>query len=192
MRQVYWLRREDIAFFEEGVQLVQERRRAADTVEVHSKGGEGDHGRIGAFMVRTKGPKGGGRRSFVGGAVRVLRDQYTEGEERSFGGLQERGRVEGVDEREIDILPQEWAGEGEGDVEIAKGRSSGGTDTGELRAELWEDRGSTEAGGDGRFTMGDSDRREMGVAGVYGIGQVEYGGSILVFQGAGEKDRRAE
>ena len=130
VRQVYWLRREDIAFFEEGVQLVQERRRAADTVEVHSKGGEGDHGRIGAFMVRTKGPKGGGRRSFVGGAVRVLRDQYTEGEERSFGGLQERGRVEGVDEREIDILPQEWAGEGEGDVEIAKGRSSGGTDTG--------------------------------------------------------------
>ena len=38
--------------------------------------------------------------------------------------------MEGVDEREIDILPQEWAGEGEGDVEIAKGRSSGGTDTG--------------------------------------------------------------
>ena len=48
MHQVYCLRREDIAFFERGVELGPERRRAADTVEVHFKGGKGDQGRKGS------------------------------------------------------------------------------------------------------------------------------------------------
>ena len=35
-------------------------------------------------------------------------------------------------------------------------------------------------------------KRVMGVAGVYGIREVEYGGCIVGFQGAGGKDRQAE
>ena len=40
--------------------------------------------------------------------------------------------------------------------------------------------------------MGDLERGEMGVTGVYGIREVEHGGSIVGFLGAGRKDRRAE
>ena len=75
---------------------------------------------------------------------------------------------------------------------IAKERSSGGTDTEGVRAALGEDRGSNEAGGDGSSTMSDRERWEMDVAGVYGVREVEHGGSIVGFQGAGGKDRRAE
>ena len=60
VHQVYCLRRGDIAFFEKGMQLGPERRRAADTVEVHFIGGKRDQGRIGAVMVTTKGAKGVG------------------------------------------------------------------------------------------------------------------------------------
>ena len=57
-------------------------------------------------------------------------------------------------------------------MEIARERSSGGTDTGGVRAALGEDRGSNEDGGDGSSTVGDSEAGEMGVAGVYGIHEV--------------------
>ena len=60
-----------------------------------------------------------------------------------------------MDERSSDILPQERAGEGRGEVEIAgKGGGSGGTETGGVRAALGEDEGSNEAGGDGSAVMG--------------------------------------
>ena len=49
-----------IAVVEKGMQLGPERRRAADTVEVHFIGGKRDQGRIGAVMVTTKGAKGVG------------------------------------------------------------------------------------------------------------------------------------
>ena len=94
-----------------------------------------------------------------------------------------------VDERASDILPQERAGEGAGEVEIARKESSGGTDTGGNRAVLGEDSGRNEANRDGSSTIGDPERGEMGVAGVYGLREVEYGRSIL---GASGKDRRAE
>ena len=109
-----------------------------------------------------------------------------------FDGLQERGRVEGVNERTSDTLPQERAGEGGGEVEIARERDSGGTETGGVRAALGEDEGSNEAGGDGSAVMGDPERGEMGVTAFYGIREVEYRGPIAGFKGAGRKDRRAE
>ena len=79
-----------------------------------------------------------------------------------------------------------------GEVEITRKGGSGGTETGGVRAALGEDEGSTEAGGDGSAAMGGPGRGEMGVTGVYGIREVEYGGPIAGFQGAGRKDRRAE
>ena len=97
-----------------------------------------------------------------------------------------------MDERSSDILPQERAGEGGGEVEIARKGGRGGTETGGVRAALGEDRGSNEAGGDRKTTMGDPERGEMGVTGVYGIREVEHGGSIMGFQSAGRKETRAE
>ena len=79
-----------------------------------------------------------------------------------------------------------------GEVEITRKGGSGGTETGGVRAALGEDRGSNEAAGDGSTTMGAAERGGMGVKGVYGKREVEYGGSIVGFQGAGRKDRRAE
>ena len=136
-----------MAFFENGVQLGPERWRAADTVEVLFKGGKGDQGRIGAGHGENERGEmgwrsGGERRGFVGGAVRVLRVQYTGAGERPFDGLQERGRVKSMGGRTSEILPQERAGEGGGEVEIARESGSGGTETGGVRAALGEDRGS--------------------------------------------------
>ena len=74
----------------------------------------------------------------------------------------------------------------------SKERSSNGTETGRVRAALGEDRGSNEASGDGSATIGNPERGEMGVTGVYGTHEIEYGGSNVGFQGAGRKGRRAE
>ena len=79
-----------------------------------------------------------------------------------------------------------------GEVEIARETGRGGTETGEVRAALGDDRESNEAGGDGSATMGDPEGGEVGVTVVYGIREVEYGGPIAGFQGAGRKGRRAE
>ena len=46
VHQVYCLSRGDVVVFEKGMQLEPERRRAADIVEAHFKGGKRDQGRI--------------------------------------------------------------------------------------------------------------------------------------------------
>lgn len=72
-------------------------------------------------------------------------------------------------------------------MEIAGKGSSGGTGTGGVRAALGKDMRSNESGGDWSPIVDDPRAREVGVAGVYGILKVEYGGSCG-FQGAGGKD----
>ena len=54
---------------------------------------------------------------------------YAGEKERSSDGLKERGRVERGDERTSDVLPQKRAGVGGGEVEIARERSSGASET---------------------------------------------------------------
>ena len=100
--------------------------------------------------------------------------------------------MEGVNERAGDAQSEEWAGESGEETEVAGKRSSGGTETGQIRAALGEDRGINEAGEDGSPTVGDPERGGMGVAAVYGIREVEYGGPTVGFQGAGGLDRRVE
>ena len=114
------------------------------------------------------------------------------GGERSRDGLQERDGVEDVDERANDVRPEERARDGGGEMEIASKRSSGGTETGGVCVALGENRGRNKAGKDGSPTVGDPERGEMGVAGVYGIREVEHGRPTVDFQCAGGSDRRSE
>ena len=52
--KVYCLRRGDVAFFKDNEQLVGSRIHEANEVEVRFKGSEGDQGRKGAVLVRTR------------------------------------------------------------------------------------------------------------------------------------------
>ena len=71
-------------------------------------------------------------------------------------------------------------------------RSSCGTDTGVVRAALWEVRGSNEVGVDQNINVDDPERRKIGTAGVIGTRKIEYRRSAVGFQGDGGKDRVAE
>lgn len=74
--------------------------------------------------------------------------------------------------RDGDVLLKERAGDGGGTIELAGKANSGGSDVGEVRAALGDERRSNETGGDGRSTVGDPESGEVGVAGVYGTLEV--------------------
>ena len=67
--EVYYLMREDVAFFKDNEQLVGSRIRKANKVEVRFKESKGDQGRKGAVLVR---PRTGRGRKGEGGAVGLL------------------------------------------------------------------------------------------------------------------------
>ena len=97
-----------------------------------------------------------------------------------------------MDERASDVLPEEHAVEGRREIEIEGKRSSGGTDTGGVRAELGEDKGRYEDDVNRNINVGDQERREIVLAGVIGTRKIEYGGSAVGFRGDGGEDRPVE
>ena len=84
-----------------------------------------------------------------------------------------------------DVLSKERAGEREREMAIAREGGSGEAETGGVRAALGEDRRSNEAGVDGSPIVGDSEGGEVDVAGIYGLREVEYGGSPVGLQSVG-------
>ena len=77
-----------------------------------------------------------------------------------------------MDERASDALPKERAGEGGGEMAGARDGGGGGIGAGGIRATFGKDRGSDKAGGDGSTTVGDPERRKVGVTGVYGVREI--------------------
>lgn len=75
-----------------------------------------------------------------------------------------------------------------------KWRSQGkrGTDTGEVRLALGEDRRSNKGRGDGSSSVGDPERGEMGAAGVYVMHEDKGGGHVAGARGRGGACRGRE
>ena len=70
--------------------------------------------------------------------------------------------------------------------------SSSWEKTGGMHAALRKERGSDKASGDGSTATGDPHKREVGVAGIWGVREVVYHGiSPLGVQGSSRKERSA-
>ena len=180
MHEVYWLTRGDVAFFEKGVQLGPGRRRPRirwRSVSKEEKETRAEKGGSRENKENRGGGRGSGRQrgGLVGGAGRQLSKDDSVGEERPIEGIQERGKVEGMKEGASHVLLKERAGENKEKMEEAREGDSGGTGPGGIRAALRKDRGSDKADGGGITTVGDLERRNADIAGIYGVREVYYG-----------------
>ena len=117
----------------------------------------------------------------------MLSKQYHGGGWHPTFGLQE-GRGTGVNERKVDVLPKERAGESGGERGTARRGWSGATESG-VRATLGEKSRSNETGWDEIPKVGGAEIVQMDVVGVYERHEVDYGGPTVCLQNAGRCDR---
>ena len=129
-------------------------------VKVHSKVVERDQERKRAVKVRTK-VAGGECRGLACRTVRVPPDEHPWRQHYlGIACMHWRVRMKGVDERAGDVLPNGWATEGGGDVDVAGKRNNGGTDTGAVRFAPGQDRGRSDAASDETHTLTDPERED--------------------------------
>ena len=105
------------------------------------------------------------------------------GGERPVDGIQERGKVEGMDEGASDVLLREQAGESGEEMDGAREGGIGRAGSRAICATLGKDRGSDTAGGDGSTTVGDPETRKVGVAAIHGVREIRHGRPSLGFKG---------